>query len=142
LTREEIKDIIAKLKADTDEQKGYFGIFQYGGGSDESYIKANKEGLKLFAAEILEVVTQTDDAITNAAKKTIPFSHDNAWTDENSDTTIHYIEPIVDATYKSKYTVEPETLKDTAIKYGCIAVAIFLLVSLIAGIITVVKWIF
>lgn len=142
MTEEEIKDFIKKLKADSDEAAGYFGIFQYGGGSDESFIKANKEGLKLFAAEILEAITEVDNTLNDPVKKLIPINHDSAWTDENSDTAIHYIEPIVKVHPQGAYTGEPETLKDKAIKYGCIAVLIFLVFALITGMVTVIKWIF
>lgn len=142
MTTEEIKDFIAKLKNDTSGDKGYFGIFMYGGGSDESFIKANKNGLKSFAVEILEATTQVDDIISDETKNIIPFNYDNEWTDENSDTCIQYIEPIIHGSDKKKVIENHDTLKDKSFKYGCIIGIIFLVIALLTGIATIVKLIF
>jgi hypothetical protein len=139
LTEEEIKEFIEQLKADTGGDP-YFGVFKYGSTSDESYIKANKQGLKLFASQILEAVNQVDQTRSDETKNIIPLDYD--WTDDNSDTIVQYIEPVVYSTDKKKVIEEPESLKDKAIKYGCFAGLIFLLVAAFTGIVTILKWLF
>ncbi len=47
-----IKKVIEELKLSSDESKGYFGFVEWR--DDEFCIKANDDGLRLFAAEILE----------------------------------------------------------------------------------------
>ena len=45
-----IHTIINQLKEGNSKEKAYLGFFQYGGGTEESCIKANKEGLLLYAS--------------------------------------------------------------------------------------------
>jgi hypothetical protein len=139
LTEEEIKELIEQLKSDAGDE-AFFGVFKYGSRSEESFIKANKEGLKLFASQILEAINQVDHTISDETKNIIPIDYD--WTDEDSDTCIQYIEPVVYSTDKKKVIEEPESLKDKAIKYGCFAGLIFLLVAALTGVVTILKWVF
>ena len=53
LTKEELQKIIDQFDEDELKRQGIFGISQYGGGSDESFIRANKKGLELFALQLL-----------------------------------------------------------------------------------------
>ncbi|MFN3760661.1 MAG: hypothetical protein ACK4SF_15735 [Algoriphagus aquaeductus] len=54
LTKEDLQKIIDQFDEDELERQGIFGISQYGGGSDESFVRANKEGLVLFPLELLK----------------------------------------------------------------------------------------
>jgi hypothetical protein len=54
MTKEELQEIIGRFNEEELKQLGLFGIFQYGGGSDESFIRANKEGLELFTLQLLK----------------------------------------------------------------------------------------
>ena len=57
MTDDELKKVVEALKANNSQALASFGIYTFGENSadpDEFYIKANKSGLKLFAAEIIQ----------------------------------------------------------------------------------------
>lgn len=91
LTNEELQKIIHLFEEDELKRLGIFGILQYGGGSDESYIRANKEGLQLFALELLKSVGSIEKTLAGTEKNIIPLNYDEDWVDESSDTIIQYV---------------------------------------------------
>ena len=142
LTKEELQKIIDQFDEEELKRQGIFGISQYGGGSDESFIRANKEGLELFALELLKSARDTEAILSDTEKNIIPFDYDENWVDENSDTVIQYVQPIAD-----KQKLEPKkdhrtTFADKLIPYGCGLVAIILVVAVIVGLVTLFKWLF
>jgi hypothetical protein len=142
MTQEEIKAFIVRLKADTENGQASFGVYKYANSPDEVYIKANKQGLQLFASEILQAITQVDETISNERKNIIPIDYGTGWIDEQSDTCIQYIEPVIARTAEKRVLEETGTLKDRAFNYGCIAGLILLLIATATGIVTILKWIF
>ncbi len=143
LTKEELQKIIDQFDELELKRQGIFGISQYGGGPDESFIRANKEGLELFALQLLKAAKDLEETIANPEKNVIiNFGYDEEWIDENGDTFIHYIEPIAD---KQKITPKPEhksTFVDKLMPYGCGLLAIILVISFVVGVVAVFKWLF
>ncbi len=142
LTKEELQKIIDQFDEDELKRQGIFGISQYGGGSDESFIRANKEGLELFALELLRSARDTEATLADTQKKIIPFDYKENWIDENSDTFIQYVEPIADKQKLKPKTEHKTTVADRLTPYGCGLVVIVLAVSLIVGLLTLFKWLF
>jgi hypothetical protein len=142
LTKEELQRIIDQFQEEDLRQQGVFGIFQYGGGSDESFIRANKEGLELFALELLKSARDSEAIITDTQKKSIALDYDDNWIDENSDTFIQYVEPIAEKQQLELKTESISKIKHKLISYGCGIVAIILLVSVVVGLVTLFKWLF
>lgn len=139
LTKEELQKIIDLFDEEELKRQGIFGISQYGGGSDESFIRANKEGLELFALELLKAARDTEATLADSEKKIIPFDYDENWIDENSDTFIQYVEPIADKQKIKPKDEHKTTIADKLMPYGCGLVAIVLFVSIIVGLITLFK---
>ncbi|WP_294671300.1 hypothetical protein [uncultured Fluviicola sp.] len=142
MTKEELQKIIEQFDEEELKQQGIFGIATYGGDSDESFIRANKEGLELFALELLKSAKDFEGMLVDKTKRSIPFGADENWIDENSDAFIHYIEPLAD-----KQKLEPRsdykmTIVDRISLVGCGLIGIILIISLIVGIVVVMKWIF
>lgn len=139
LTKEELQKIIDRFDQDELKRLGIFGISQYGGGPDESFIKANKEGLVLFALELLKAGINYEPKLFGQEKQVIVnFDYDDEWIDENSDTFIHYIELIEDREKpKSK-----STFVEKAMAVGCFIGAIIALIPLVVGVITILNWLF
>jgi hypothetical protein len=139
--QEDLQYIIEKLEADIIKEKATFGIFQYGGGPDESFIKADKEGLKLFALELLKAVKEFDDPENNQEGNLTFGSFDGDWINEGSDTRIDYIEPLAgrEASKKQEYK---ETIGDKLIPYGCGIVALLVIVCFLMGLEELIRWIF
>lgn len=142
LTKEELQKIIDHFDEDELKRQGIFGISQYGGGSDESFIRANKEGLELFAVELLKAARDTENLLSDPEKNIIPFDYNEDWLDENGDTFIQYIEPIADKQKLKPKSDYESTFVDKLIPFGCGLIAIILLISIVVGLVTLFKWLF
>jgi hypothetical protein len=142
LTKEELQKIIDQFDEDEFKRQGIFGISQYGGGSDESFVRANKEGLELFALELLKSARDIESVLSDPVKNIIPFDYDEDWVDENSDTFIQYIEPIADKQKLKSKSEYKSTFIDKLMPFGCGLIVIILVISVLVGLVTVFKWIF
>ena len=142
LTKEELQKIIDQFDEVELKRQGIFGISQYGGGSDESFVRANKEGLELFALELLKSAQEVESVLSDPEKNIIPFEYDEDWVDENSDTFIQYIEPIADKQKLKPKSEYKSTFVDKLMPFGCGLIAIILVISVVVGLVTVFNWIF
>lgn len=142
LTKEELQKIIDQFDEDELKKQGIFGISQYGVGSDESFIRANKEGLELFALQLLKSAIETEDILSDKEKNIIPLDYDEDWVDENSDTYLQYVEPIADKQKLNPKSEYKSTFSDKLMPYGCGLVLLILLVSVIIGFSTLLNWLF
>jgi hypothetical protein len=141
LTQEELTGIISKLEPVVSKDTALFEIYQYGGGPDESFIKANRQGLQLFAIELLKASLKVEQTLGDPTKSTIGIEHHEML--ENGDIGIHYIEPTSEIRQAaSKPTPNKETWKDKLIKGGCISVAGIIIIATIVGFISIFKWLF
>lgn len=142
MTNEKLQNIIAQFDEKELKEKALFGILQYGGGSDESFIKANKEGLELFAFELLKSANEIENIIADKEKKTIPFDYVENLIDEESNTFIDFIEPI-DEEQNSKIKEDyKETFVEKFTPYGCGIIILILGISTLVGLITILDWLF
>jgi len=145
MTEIEINEFIEKLRIRNDKKRAFFGFYQYGGGHDESCIRANKFGLELYAAELLE----------SSIKSTTNNYDDNQfcyaeitpdWTDENSD----FFFDTIEITNRLKQTPKDdfpqynisESFSSKVIGFLFFLFLIIVIIMTIIGAITSVKWIF
>ncbi|MDI9868950.1 hypothetical protein [Flectobacillus roseus] len=142
LTKEKLQKIIDQFDEVELKQQGIFGISQYGGGSDESFVRANKEGLELFALELLKSAQEIESVLSDPEKNIIPFEYEEDWVDENSDIFIQYIEPIADKQKLKPKSEYKSTFLDKLMPFGCGLIAIILLISVVVGLVTIINWIF
>ncbi len=142
MTQEELHTIIEQLEANVLKGHATFGIQQYGGGADESFIQADKEGLKLFALELLKAAHKADDTLDHNDKNIIPIECEEEWINDQSDTIIQYIEPVAQRKPKPVQDNYQSTLADKLVPAGCYAIFIILIVSIIVGLWTLAKWVF
>jgi hypothetical protein len=141
VTKKELQDLISKLESEVSKDTALFEIYQYGGGPDESFVKANKEGLQLFATELLRASLKVEETIDDSSKNTIHIEHESMM--ENGDIGIHYIEPTLEKRQTAlKIKSEKDTWKDKLTKGGCIVIAVVLIIATIVGLISILKWIF
>jgi hypothetical protein len=141
LTPGELQNIIARLEEAASKDKATFGIFQYGGGPDESYIKANKEGLMLYAIELLKAANSAEDIINDKEKSIIPLPFEEGWIDDRSSTIIETVEP-VSGRDEPKIEKHPEEFGDKVVSAGCIVGIALILACIAIGFWTLAKWIF
>lgn len=140
MNQEEIEDIIKKLETQNLKEKATFGIFQYGGGSDESYIEANKEGLVCYAIELLKSVSKIDK-IEVLDRQEVLFS-DEDWIDEQSDTIVHHIKSVEKRNRVKQEAKHTNKYIDKLWQVGCILAFILIVVIFVIGSFSLVKWIF
>lgn len=111
---------------------GIFGIYQYGGGPNESSIKANKEGLQLFALELLRASGKFNQDTTDNEEKTFSLDYDGNWLDPDSEIHIDFIE-LTSKMQTAISSEKKETFADKLIPYGCGAVLILIGISTLMG---------
>lgn len=143
MTNEELQKIIDQFDEEALKRNGIFGISQYGGGSEESFISANKEGLELFALQLLKSARDTENLLGQSENKYYSLSPEEEWIDQDSDTFIHYIEPLSDKFERKLITEQKASFVERIVPIGCgLLLVIFLLISFIVGSVTIVAWFF
>ncbi|TAJ12589.1 hypothetical protein DMA11_12325 [Marinilabiliaceae bacterium JC017] len=140
MEKEELQNIINLLETGNSKDDAYFGIFEYGGGSDESYIKANKQGLELFAADLLKASRDSEEIVLDNERDIYSLDYGEEWIDDESGTFIQYVELIIEKRKKEKKKPYKETWKDDAAKIGCIGGVLIIAISIVVGLITMISW--
>jgi hypothetical protein len=138
---EEHDKLIEQLRLYIREDDATFGIYQYGGGTDECYIKANKEGLRLYALELLIAAQKAEEVFEDSKQNIIPISYLENWIDQDSHVFLQYIDPVRKRAITPS-TEAKSTIKDNLTTGGCLLFLIFILLAVIVGAATIFKWIF
>lgn len=140
MTKEEIEYFINQLRESISKDDALFEIRKEGPSPQDGFVIANKDGIISTAAELLQASLYFDTAIQNS-NTAIPFSTNELQSD--GELVIGYIEATL-AKRKRTPVKEPakETWKDKVMKVGCLMGFVLLIVSIIVGFITLVKWIF
>jgi hypothetical protein len=141
LSKEALQNIIDQFDEDELKRRAIFGISSIDGASECS-IRANKEGLEIFALELLKSARESDEVLSASGEKIIWLDRYADWLDENSDIVINYIEPIGDNQKLQPKTVHKKKLIDKVLPYGCGCIGAFLLISLLVGLISIFEWLF
>jgi hypothetical protein len=143
MTKKEIQKIVDQLVSGNSEEEAYFGIlYNDSTGEDESYIKANKQGLELFASELPKASRDAEEIINSGEGKI----HVIGLPEEiflSGNALIKYVEPSLEkrSQINQKTQEYSENWKDTVIKVGCLSlVGLFLLLAIIE-IIDIISWI-
>lgn len=142
MNEEELQNIINKFDEIELKKQAIWGIFQHHGDFDESVIKANKEGLELFALELLKASLESNKIIEDKKDKIIHLDYYGDWISENADAYLKYIE-LIDEKQPLKPKIEYKTtFADKLIPYLLITFLIILIVALLIGLGTMFSWIF
>lgn len=140
MNTKELELFISKLEGSENFEEAYFGIFQYGGASEESFLKVNKKGLEVLAIQLLKARLDFE----NNEKETIGFEKDLM--DDMSNTYIDYIECISktksEIEFDSDSFVYKSTLRDKFFELGCLGLIIIGALIFISGVSTIIKWLF
>lgn len=139
MTQEQLQLLIDQFDEHTLKEQAIFGIFQFGGGEDESCIRANKEGLALYALELLHSAKMMNDE-SHTHNNIVRLDFNKPWIDENSDVIVYYIESVTE-----KHQIAPgknygQTNMDKLVSLGCLLVLVILAISTIVGIVTLCRW--
>lgn len=138
MEKDKIQKIISELEVANSEDDAHFAIYQYGGGPEESFIKANKSGLELFAADILKASRDFNEVLEDEKKPVIPLNYEAEWIDGMI--YLQYVEPSNDPREKTQNDLKNTPVKDKLIGIGCGLVLIIIVVALIVGLTEMVYW--
>jgi hypothetical protein len=127
MNTKELRNELNQLK--TPEVGSYFAMKQYGGGPDESYIHANRNGIICFT----ELLLQSIDESNTDNKYEIPIE----FYDDESDIVIEHI--ILEEN-KAKDTVTDKNEDSIITQIGCAAACLAIVAIFIVGCITSISW--
>lgn len=136
MTDKELNILVEKLKASNSKEDAIFDINEGAGPDGGHYIKANRQGLRLFAAELLEGSNDSRIIDERKDKRAIPISTIE-WSD--GDVVLEHIEPIFGIQRKQEAADPVNKFKEKLIVGSILAVVIFIIICLIVGFITIVK---
>jgi len=132
MSQEEIKEIADKLIKNSNESTAFFGIVEE---NQNFFLQANKDGLRLFSAELLYASVNDNESKI--------WGINNEWFDSSA-LEINYIE-LID-TERNNISGDLPDSKGLQIfqKIGCsivgILMAIFIIVGAIMTVKTIVNW--
>lgn len=121
-----------------EKSKGFIEIIE-GRNHYEQVLVGNKEGLELLANDILKALHSESGVSENLSVSVV--------INENSGQVVSRIEvtELTQAEYfdkrKQKHS-EPDDWKEKLIAGGCLSVVVFLVISAIVGVVTIIKFIF
>ncbi len=141
MKKEELEEIGSRIESEVSIDSALFEFHYSDGYEDAIYIKANRDGLQLFAMELLKVSATLSQSGSDPIEKTISF--DDYGMMEHSQVSILYIEPTLQEKPKA---IEPlphkKSWKDSFAQFGCIGVVIIFALSAIVGFISILGWLF
>lgn len=137
MNNREINSFIKTIDSTYSIDDAYFGFFYEDIDEYATFIRGNKEGLRLLASELLKA--------SNDVGKTESFSLAPHWNYENSEIFISRIE----LSNKSRDELEnlnneehEENWKNRMTSYVIFGILIFILCSILVGAFTIIDWIF
>mgnify|MGYP000855186621 CR=1 FL=1 len=142
MNKDDLLKIIEEIESKSSAEKATFGIYVYGGGEDESYIKANRQGLELYAANLLKAAREIDDNSGLNVNEKISLDYGADWIDKESSIFLQYIEVSEKRPEYVKKENDKDEWKEKALRFGCLA-GLFILISIfILGMISFFKLLF
>jgi hypothetical protein len=135
LEKEELRNIISALQSNS-ENAG-LGFYYMDNDNGETYIKGNKAGLEWFAGEILKASLRIEE-IENGKVEKLYVSINKDWIENKI--ALLFIHPVMN--FKRQEVIKTAYgWKEEVTKYGCVLLALALIISAIIGIVTIIKYI-
>jgi hypothetical protein len=137
LEREELNRLIEKIENENPKDKAFFGIHSMDEG-DESYIKANKFGLELYAIELLKASSKINETFEFKDKEIISFDTKEKWITGNI--WVGHIELKSEDRIDLKVETYKRSWKDKFMNIGCFIFIGLVIIIFIAGLFSVINW--
>jgi len=136
-----LKTATNDIKKRNSSEDAYFGLFPISEGDDGYYISANRQGLELYATELLNASLESETIVLHPQKFEYNIGQKD-WIDDKSDIYIDFVSPFLEKRKNIKKD-EPykETFKDKLITLILKILLIFLVICMIIGIVRVFQWI-
>lgn len=136
MQRQQLQELIDKLEEMPLIHDAYFKIDFENEHPTESYIRANKEGLQLFALRLLKASNQND-------KTSLPhwFDITEEWLEDDSNAFINKIQILQEKRSTVSLEAEHSDKGGKFIGYSCILILLLFIASAIVGLVTIAHWI-
>lgn len=141
MNQQNLESLIDQLQEGTDFKNATFGIY-FGLSPEESYIKANPQGLQSFAAELLKASKVSLEQALEAEPAALAIESDAAWLQEDSDVLIQYVQPLSEEGGASDLPSQSQSGREKVTIGLLIAALLLILASVVVGLITIGGWIF
>lgn len=141
MTNEKLQQIISELGSAELKDEATFGLFFHHGHEEESFIKANRQGLLCYAYLLLDAAQYIDENNPETTQNSIKLDTKSEWIDERSETFIYYVQPVVE---REVIINEPhkDSFMDKLTPIGCIAAIIIFILSIPVGLYTISEWLY
>lgn len=137
---EELKEIIEKLEKRNNPEEAYFGFYHEDDDPDDQLIKANREGLELYALDLLRAARETYDLTEKENPKTY-WSDVDDFDDENSHFSFDRIKVFKGTKQEIDPSLQkPKTWKEKASDAGCLGLVLLIIALILIGLKTVGSW--
>ncbi len=138
---DEIRVLIDTLRTQENYDEGYISFHQFNDNKEpvDGYIRANRQGLEIYAAQLLDASLITEKK--SGTNQLIDYQLDTGIIGSDSLFFFDYVE--VDLKNRSDIGVNSDdivTWKDQAFKAGCLLVGLILVTLIIVGAISVFSW--
>lgn len=137
---DDLNAIVELIESKASCNEATFGIYSNKDTEPDCHIKANANGLVMFALELLKAAGKFEDNLETGARP-ILFPQSDTWVDENSEIIIRQINQV----QKRKVVeegVRKSTFTEKLVPAGCFLILIFLFVALITGLVTIGRQMF
>ncbi|WP_369994343.1 hypothetical protein [Winogradskyella sp.] len=135
------EDFIKDLESDFSNEEAFF-VFKYDDvPRDYEHIKANKDGLKMFAAKLLRIAYDLNPKKSKGHDDVYPLDEETFYLPQEGN-VIEFIQLSNDL--KSDYPLPnneyKETIFDKLVPLGCIVIVIAIIVFAVIGVISAINW--
>ena len=130
-----LSEIIAHLEQNTSKENGYFELCE----EDEGYIlyiKSNKDGLKLFATELLKAADEIEKNELFPNKIKLDINENEEWFEGFP---IEYVKQTNRDSEPNNYE---QTFSDKMKGFGCVVIGIIVVIAMFIGFKTMFNWLF
>ncbi len=131
MSNERIEEFLKEIELFTNKKKAYLS---YSSNEDFGYAQGNKDGLLLYAAELLKAAKEIDIRKFDEGDREM-FNPNFDWIEDQNDTPFAYIQ-ITNKERSEINTLEEleiDSWKDKVFRFGCVAILIFAMFLAVVG---------
>lgn len=140
MEKEELSKIIGLLTSLNIQEHGCFSMHYYDHDNSEFFIKANKEGLALFTAQLLKTLRDFDESIKEDNKYYFHVEDTEVWW-KDGDLYLDYIENI-DGEYDIIIEDQNRSFKDKLYQNIFYTILVFIVISMLTGVVVIFQGIY
>lgn len=141
LEREQLNRVLLYFNEEALKNEAIFGIYHGSDKFDDHHIRANKEGLELYALQLLKAAREIGDA-EKPGLRHLPLVCHEKWISSDSDIVIEHVEITTERIPEMPKAAGSNPVVTAFGFAGCFGIMLLILVSLVVGFVVVFNWLF